>query len=299
MSGPGDLKLTDYLSEDELESLLQRAKAEDLGAKDIDVTSLECIPAALSHDAALVARQPGRLSGGAVISRLAGIYDERINVHLHLHDGKPFTGGQTLATLSGPLRSILTLERVALNFLTHLSGIATLTANFVEQIAHTRARIYDTRKTLPGLRHIEKYAVACGGGHSHRMGLYDAMLIKDNHISHIEPEQLAGTLRDAIQRAKRTWRELKFVEVEVDRLDQLDMLWDLDINVILLDNMPVDQIRQAVAMRDRIAGLIELEASGGINPANIRSIAETGVDRIAIGAITHSAPAVDIGLDLP
>jgi nicotinate-nucleotide pyrophosphorylase (carboxylating) len=190
------------------------------------------------------------------------------------------------------------MERVALNFCTHLSGIATLTSAFVDAVRGTKAGIYDTRKTIPGLRGLAKYAVACGGGRNHRIGLYDAVLVKDNHIAHVPTAQLAAAMSAGIAKARAMQPRPVFVEIEVDNLAQLEEVLRCDVDIILLDNMTPSQMQQAVSLRNRIAPRIELEASGGITLANVRAAAETGVDRIAIGALTHSAVALDLGLDI-
>jgi nicotinate-nucleotide pyrophosphorylase (carboxylating) len=206
--------------------------------------------------------------------------------------------GQPIATVIGPQRSILAAERVMLNFMTHLSGIATLTARFVAAIAGTRARILDTRKTIPGLRTLAKYAVRCGGGLSHRMGLHDAVLIKDNHLAGIPIAALKARLDEAITAARRLMPPPLFVAVEVDTLDQLQIVLRCAVDFVLLDNMPAEMMRHAAAIRDRVAPDVLLEASGQVNLQTVRAIAESGVDRISIGALTHSAPALDIGLDM-
>jgi nicotinate-nucleotide pyrophosphorylase (carboxylating) len=207
--------------------------------------------------------------------------------------------GDVIAKLTGSLRSILTIERVALNFLTHLSGIATLTRHYVAGVQDTSAKIYDTRKTLPGLRGLEKYAVTCGGGYSHRIGLYDAVLVKDNHLAHVPAKKLQASLGKAITKARRAEPPPDFIEVEVDTLEQFRQVLACKVDVILLDNMTNTQLRKAVQLRNKNAPQIQLEASGGVTMQTVSKIASTGVDRIAVGAITHSAPALDIALDIP
>ncbi len=292
------IPLGQYVSEEDLTSLIALARREDMGDVPFDVTGECFIPAQLRTTAVMRARKAGTLAGAALLPRIARQYDVAITVEAGASDGEPLAPRQAIATFTGPLRSILAMERVALNFCTHLSGIATLTAAFVETVHGTKAAIYDTRKTIPGLRGLAKYAVACGGGRNQRIGLHDAVLVKDNHIAHMRHEDLRITLSQGIARARAMSPAPKFVEVEVDNLEQLEQALQCDVDVILLDNMTTSRMRQAVALRDRIAPRIELEASGGITLANVRAVAETGVDRIAIGALTHSALALDIGLDI-
>lgn len=283
---------------DELADLIRRARAEDLGPDGTDVTSDLFIPADLKAKASVVARQPGYLSGAALLNQVVSTYDTSISVQVATPDGSAIKPGQTVATLTGPLRSILTAERVALNFMTMLSGVATLTARYVEQTAGTRAKVYDTRKTLPGLRGLQKYAVACGGGATHRMGLYDAVLLKDNHLAQVGDGNLTNAVTDAVQKCRAAHPGLKFVMIEVDTLTQLEQVLTTGIDIVLLDNMTTDQLIRAVEMRNRILPGVELEASGGVTLDTIRAIAQTGVDRISVGALTHSAPALDLGLDI-
>jgi nicotinate-nucleotide pyrophosphorylase (carboxylating) len=207
-------------------------------------------------------------------------------------DGEHVPAEKNLMTLAGPARALLSAERVALNFLQPLSGIATLTAQFVEAIKGTRARILDTRKTTPGWRQLEKYAVACGGGTNHRMGLFDMVLIKDNHLAALKAES-PNPIAAAVQRSRTRYPNLK-IEVEADTLEQVEQALDAGVDFVLLDNMNPVQMRLAV---QRAAGRAQTEASGGVNLASVRTIAETGVDFISVGALTHSARAVDIGLD--
>ncbi len=287
-----------FISSDELDALIRRARDEDLGPDGLDVTSELFVPANLLGEAAVIAREPGWLAGAALLKRVAGIYDKRLDVSIQTTDGSAIRPGQSVATLSGPMRSILSAERVAMNLITHLSGIASLTARYVEQTAGTQAQVYDTRKTLPGLRALEKYAVACGGGATHRMGLYDAVLLKDNHLAHIQPGGLTQAIADAVKRSREAYPDLTFVMVEVDTLDQLKDVLPTGVDIVLLDNMDTEQLKQAVALRDGTAPKVELEASGGVTLETIRAIAESGVDRISVGALTHSAPALDLGLDI-
>lgn len=288
----------DFVSSDEIAALIERARTEDLGPDRVDVTSTLFVPEHLTGQAHIVARQPGRLAGVTLLPDVMLAYGNTVTATIHLPDGSPIAPGQSVATLTGPLRDILTAERVALNLITHLSGIASLTARFVEQAQGTRAKVYDTRKTIPGLRGLQKYAVVCGGGATHRMGLYDAVLLKDNHLAHVRPDQLGNAVKQAAIRARGTYPGLKFVMIEVDTLDQLKLVLAAGVDIVLLDNMTNAQLTQAVALRDKTAPNVELEASGGVTLDTIRAIAQTGVDRISVGALTHSAPALDLGLDI-
>ncbi len=209
-----------------------------------------------------------------------------------INDGQPANAGQELLRVTGPARAILTAERVALNFVQRLSGVATLTAQFVTAIKGTGAKILDTRKTTPGWRRFEKYAVTCGGGHNHRLGLHDMILIKDNHLAALRHE-LPNAIAVAVQRARAQYPQLK-IEVEADTLEQAEQAAAASVDFILLDNMNLDQLRAAVG---QVRGHAQTEASGGVNLGTVRAIAETGVDFISVGAITHSARAVDIALD--
>ncbi|MCC7204918.1 MAG: carboxylating nicotinate-nucleotide diphosphorylase [Phycisphaeraceae bacterium] len=294
--------LWSYITRDDLASLLRQARQEDLGPAGIDVTSELVVDAHQRATAVFQARQGGVLAGAAIVPEIVERYDKAVTLTTHREDGQVLASANRIATLDGPLRSILAIERVALNFMTHLSGIATLTNRFVTLIAGTKARIIDTRKTLPGLRALQKYAVVCGGGANHRMGLYDAVLVKDNHIAHLSTRGIEDAARQlAAMAAKRSPRP-RFVEIEVDALDQLAAVLraarDGGIDRVLLDNMPPEVLKQAVAMRDKTAPKVLLEASGGVRLETVRAIAEAGVDLISIGALTHSAPSLDIGLDI-
>lgn len=290
--------LPDFVDDAELDALVTLARREDLGPDGIDVTSELFVPESLVGDAAMVSRAVGKIAGVALLPRVAAAYDPKIAVRIERPDGHAVSPGDSVARFTGPMRSILAMERVALNLVTHLSGVATLTSRFVEKTVGTRASIYDTRKTLPGLRGLQKYAVACGGGRTHRIGLYDAMLIKDNHLAHVRLTELAEALTAAAEKARAQYPGLKFVEVEVDSLDQLERALASSVDIVLLDNMGVDDLREAVSMRDRLAPAIELEASGGVDLHTVEAIARTGVDRISVGALTHSAPHLDLGLDI-
>lgn len=290
--------LNDFIDDPTLRLLTETAKLEDLGPEGVDVTSACFIDNSAMGRASFVARDPGRLAGLAALPTVCSAYGGRIELALHASDGDAVEPGQSLATLAGPMREVLAIERVALNLLTHLSGVATLTAQYVACCAGTNAKVCDTRKTLPGLRGLQKYAVACGGGTTHRIGLYDAVLIKDNHLAGTPLELLAGRLTETAEQARQLNPDLKFVEVEVDTLEQLAQVLKAPIDIALLDNMPPDMLTQAIAIRNEHAPAIELEASGGVSLDTIGDIAKTGVDRISVGALTHSAPSLDIGLDI-
>ena len=270
-----------------LEPLVRAALLEDLGRAG-DLTTNTIVPAEARARMTIRARQPGVVAG-LDLARLAfRLIDPAIDFVIDKLDGAALQAGDVVGRLDGPARGLLTAERTALNFLCHLSGIATVTRSMVEAVAHTRAIIVDTRKTTPGLRAIEKYAVRVGGGSNHRFGLDDAVLIKDNHVA------MAGGIRSAIERARTGVGHLVKIELEVDMLDQLAEALEVGIDAVLLDNMTADTLRQAVAM---VAGRAATEASGRINPQNAPAVAETGVDLISVGWLTHSAPVLDLGLD--
>lgn len=248
---------------------------------------------------AVVVRRDGVLSGSPVAEMVFGQLDLAVSWEPSVADGM-FVAAQTVvARVSGELRSLLIGERTVLNFLMHLSGVATQTRKFVEAVAGTKAVILDTRKTLPGWRALEKYAVRCGGGTNHRMGLYDGVLIKDNHLAAWVRRSGASTIADAVRQARSASPAGIAIEVEVDTLEQLRDALAGSPEIVLLDNMGPPMLREAVRLRDEIAPATRLEASGGITLSNVREIAETGVDRISIGALTHSAPALDIAFDWP
>ena len=281
----------------ELESaraLIRLALAEDLGESG-DRTSLATIPAGKMATAAFVARRSGVVAGLPVARSVCAAVDAELRFEADAEDGSAVGSGTVLARVSGPLRSILAAERTALNFLQRLSGIATLTRQYVDAVAGLPVRILDTRKTTPGWRLLEKYAVRAGGGTNHRIGLYDAILIKDNHIAGTDGP---SPVRRAVERARAyPGNAGLIVEVEVDSLAQLEEVLPAKPEIVLLDNMTDDRLRECVRLRDRLAPDTRLEASGGVTLATLRGIAETGVDRISVGALTHSAPAFDIGLD--
>src|SRR5271157_606892 len=272
-----------------VEDAVRAALAEDFGRAG-DITSQATIPASAKARAVIAARKkPGVLAGIALARKTFELVDPALRFEALLEDGEHFAPGAILARIDGPARSLLSAERVALNFLGRLCGVATLTSHYAQAIAHTRAKICCTRKTTPGLRAFEKYAVRCGGGVNHRFGLDDAILIKDNHI------EVAGGIVPALRAAKAFIGHLVKIEIEVDRLDQLREVLAEGADVVLLDNMSVAQLREAVAM---IGGRMKAEASGGIDLARLREVAETGVDLISSGALTHSAPTLDLGLDI-
>lgn len=272
--------------------LIDLALAEDLGTSG-DLTSLATIPQNARSKSAFVARVPGVVAGLPAAELVLSAYDLGIHFTSVVADGTKVEAGTTLATVSGSLQSILAAERIALNFLQRLSGVATLTRKFVDAVAGTNAKILDTRKTTPGWRLLEKYAVRCGGGMNHRVGLYGGIMIKDNHLA-----GLGGDLKRAVETARAYPGNSGLpVEVEVDTLAQLDQALELKVDIVLLDNMNMEQLRAAVARRNAIGPTVLLEASGGVNLTTVREIAETGVDRISVGALTHSAHALDIGLD--
>jgi nicotinate-nucleotide pyrophosphorylase (carboxylating) len=278
--------------------LIQMAIEEDLGRGDV-TTNLLFQDTEMAK-ATIVSREEIVVCGLPVVKEILRQYDRRLKMTPHAKDGQSVHVGNKLATLEGPLRSMLSAERVMLNFLQRLSGIATTTAKYVRAIRGTRAKIYDTRKTLPGWRILEKYAVRCGGGHNHRIGLYDGILVKDNHLAELG-RNFPARLRRIVEEAKRI-EGLRFVAVEVDHVDhQLNHVLKIPgIDIVLLDNMGQWQLKHAIEMRDAMCGKNRkplLEASGNITLDNVSAIAQCGVDRIAIGAITHSAIAVDIGLD--
>lgn len=279
------------LSPREIVAAVRRALAEDLGKG--DVTTLALVPAQARARARLVARTPLTVAGLDFAVRAFQLLDRRVRVLERLDDGAAAPGGATLLRVEGPTRALLSAERTALNFVQWLSGVATFTAQFVAAVAGTGVRILDTRKTTPGWRRFEKYAVACGGGQNHRRGLFDQVLIKDNHLAALRSRR-PDAISWAVRRARAACPGLR-VEVEAETLAQVRQAVAAGADIILLDNMPLEQLRQAVRL---VAGRARTEASGGITLANVRAVAETGVDFISVGALTHSAPAADVALDL-
>ena len=257
-----------------------------------DLTSEALVPADLQISAQLVAREEGVLCGEDVFASAMSSTGP-VTLRFLKHDSDLFSAGDALAVLSGPAHSILRAERVALNFVQRLSGIATLTAKYVAETTGTKARIIDTRKTTPGLRFLERYAVRCGGGHNHRFSLSDAVLAKDNHLAALRSsrsEELTSALHSAFADLPHTTHK----EVEVDRLDQIEPVLAAGVNTIILDNFSIDDLRSGV---QQIAGRALVEASGGISPERVREIASTGVNLISVGALTHSVRSIDLGLD--
>lgn len=278
----------DPLPELLVDPLVRAALAEDLGRAG-DITSTACIPDDARLNVAFTARKSGVLAGLECARLALRAMDPNLRFEPLLADGDALGPGAVIARVSGSARAILSAERVALNLLGHLSGVASLTATYVERIAGTGARIIDTRKTTPGLRFLEKYAVRCGGGANHRFGLDDAVLIKDNHVA------ACGGVGEAIRRARAHVGHMVKIEAEVDTLDQFREALDAAPDIVMLDNFDLADMREAVRLA---AGRVVLEASGGVKLETVRDIAETGVDLISVGALTHSAPVLDIGLDV-
>jgi len=277
------LSLPDLL----IEPIVLASLAEDLGRAG-DVTSAACIPAEARLAAAFVARQGGVVAGLACARLAVTALDPAARFEAVVADGASVAAGQILARVEANARALLAAERTALNLVCRLSGVATLTAAYVAETAGTAARIIDTRKTTPGLRALEKYAVRCGGGANHRFGLDDAILLKDNHVA------ACGGVGEAVRRARAAVGHMVKIEVEIDRLDQLDEALAEGPDIVMLDNFSQVDLAEAVRRTD---GRALLEASGGVNLETVRAIAETGVDLISVGALTHSAPILDIGLD--
>jgi nicotinate-nucleotide pyrophosphorylase (carboxylating) len=289
--------------------LIALALLEDLG----DRGDLTCQALISPHEAAtvnVVARQPGVLAGSPIARLVFAALDPTITWTARKRDSDSLAPRDVVASVRGPLAQLLVGERTMLNFLTHLSGVASLTRRFVDAVAGTQAQILDTRKTLPGYRVLEKYAVRCGGGTNHRLGLYDGVLIKDNHLAawttHEKPRgcnpsasdaAFAPTVADAVRTAREKSPPGVSIEVEVETLDQLRDALDGGPDIVLLDNMPPAALWEAVSIRNAKAPGVKLEASGGVTLENVRAVAETGVDRISIGALTHSAPALDLAFD--
>ena len=274
-----------------IDKVLEMALAED--APWGDITSNYLISAEATAHAKLVAREPGIFSGGQVFERAFQLTDPNSKVVLHLADGDAFAIGDTIAEVWSNARALLTAERVALNLTQRMSGISTLTAQYVAAVSGTKARIADTRKTTPGLRVLERHAVLCGGAHNHRFSLSDAVLAKDNHLAVLT----AGgkDLTTELLRVRSELPHTTHLEVEVDRIDQIAAVLAAKVDTIMLDNFTLDQLREGVAL---IGDNANVEASGGVNLSTVKAIAETGVDIISVGALTHSARALDLGLDV-
>jgi nicotinate-nucleotide pyrophosphorylase (carboxylating) len=270
-----------------VDKAVAEALAEDLGLGG-DITTQATVAAGTRAAGVIAARKAGTIAGVQLAEAAFKTLDPFTQFEAFVGDGSRIEAGGVIARVSGEARTLLTAERTALNFLGHLSGIATLTARYVAAVAGTKARIIDTRKTTPSLRALEKFAVRCGGGVNHRFGLFDAILIKDNHIV------ASGGVGAALERARAHAGHMVKVEIEVTNLDEIDEALQLDPDALLLDNMDVSALRAAVK---EVAGRVVTEASGGVNLDTVRAIAETGVDLISVGALTHSAPVLDIGLD--
>jgi nicotinate-nucleotide pyrophosphorylase (carboxylating) len=279
--------MTPFLNPLLVQDAVRNALLEDLGRAG-DITTLSTIPAHATSVAHFNARENGVIAGLDFAREAFRVVDASVSFDALLQDGDAVSPKQRIASAQGCSRSLLSAERVALNYLCRLSGIASLTAKYVAEISHTKAKIADTRKTTPGLRAFEKYAVRCGGGMNHRFGLDDAVMIKDNHII------AAGGISNALRAAKSAVGHLVKIEIEVDRLEQLELVLREGADVVLLDNMPLDMLREAVSM---VGDKMLCEASGGVNLTTVKAIAETGVDIISVGALTHSAKVFDVGLD--
>jgi nicotinate-nucleotide pyrophosphorylase (carboxylating) len=282
----------------EARQLIKMAIEEDLGSGDI--TSELLFKDDIIAETNIISREEIVVCGMGIAREILGFYDRRLKLKVFVKDGEVAHVGRKIATIKGPLRSMLSAERVMLNFLQRLSGIATTTRKFVRAVEGTKAKIYDTRKTMPGWRTLEKYAVRCGGGHNHRLGLYDAVLIKDNHLAQLG-RNFYPKLKKIIELARKL-KGSKFIAVEVDHVDdQLNYVLNIPgIDIVLLDNMGQWQLKHAVDMRNKMCRRGRrplLEASGNISLSNVSAIAQSGIDRIAVGEITHSARAVDIAVD--
>ena len=275
------------MSKKHTRKLVRAALEEDLAGIG-DLTTNALIPKEARVRAYVVAREDGILAGGEIAAITFAELSKKVQVRQIKKDGTRFKKGERLIEIKGPARPILTGERTALNFIRHLSGIATLTGKFADKCKGTRAKIYDTRKTTPGLRTLEKHAVVCGGGVNHRFGLYDAVLIKDNHV------EVAGSIEAAVRRARKKSPKGTPIQVECDTLAEVRAAIEAGPDMLLCDNMPPARLKQAVAI---VGGRCAVEASGGVNLRTVAGIARSGVDRISVGAITHSAPQVDLALD--
>jgi nicotinate-nucleotide pyrophosphorylase (carboxylating) len=289
---------------DDLSQLVRLAIREDLD-RGIDITTMALVPPRLKGSASLIARKTGIIAGIDLVEAMLQEMDVGIEWTQLVGDGQEVQPGQNIANLTGEARELLTCERTILNFICRLSGIATLTRHYVDTVQGTRARVYDTRKTAPGWRRLDKYAVRCGGGHNHRRGLYDGILIKDNHLACraivdsklLEPEAAVQLARAFVASGGIRFEQPPMIEIEIDRVEQLASALSAAPDIVLLDNMTNIQLAECVMIRNRQAPHVELEASGGVSLKTIASIATTGVDRISVGALTHSAPVLDIALD--
>ena len=285
------MKLPDILSFPDVKLRICEALAEDLGPKKIDATSFALVPQGEAAKAHLVAREAGVLAGGPVAAEVFRQVNADLKVVQKKNDGTKVNPGDVVLTVSGSARAMLVAERTALNFIQRMTGIATMTRRYVEEVNNPDVLILDTRKTTPTLRTFEKYSVVCGGGTNHRYGLFDRVLIKDNHLAHWT--RTGGTLADAVMESRKKYPGL-LVEVEVDTIDQLNEVLVAKPDWVLLDNMLPLKLRECVKLCD---GICKTEASGGVNLKTIREIAKTGVNAISVGALTHSAPSMDLALD--
>ena len=287
-------------TKEDFAQLLKLALYEDVQTVG-DLTCLALVPETAQGSAAIAARNTGILAGTPLIPLILSAVDPKLTWEPQLEDSVELSRGTIVGIIRGPARGLLIAERPVLNFLGRLSGIATLTRQYVDTISRTNARIYDTRKTTPGWRRLEKYAVHCGGGTNHRAGLYDAVLIKDNHLALGRQESEPFSPAEAVVRTKEFFRQrstmLPIIEIEVDTLDQLRDVLPTEPDIVLLDNMTPPQIAEAVQIRNMLKPQTQLEASGGITLETVRAVAETGVERISVGALTHSAVSLDFGLD--
>ncbi len=306
LSDPNDLSLNDFAQQLRRGGLVDRlinlARDEDMGVPAQDWTGELMFSPRATREVHLRARQEGIVAGLAFLPDLIAVFSANndIEFQTHINDGDEIRPGTTLATLRGNARELVALERTMLNLISRMCGIATLTREYVRLVQGTSARICDTRKTTPGMRVFEKYAVRCGGGSTHRLGLHDAVLIKDNHIAGLSPEEIATRVGDLAYTLSDTNTALWFVQIEVDSLDQLRGVLRVPsgiLDIVLLDNMPPEMLKDAVRMRDESNSELLLEASGGVTLDSLRSIALSGVDRVSIGALTHQAQSIDLGLD--
>jgi len=289
---------------EDLSDILRLAIREDLD-RSVDLTTMAIVPTGVRGSAALISRSAGVAAGIDLIDEMITELDAGIQWDQRVGDGESIGPGQVLSVLHGEARDLLTCERTILNVVCRMCGIASLTDQFVRAVEGTKARVYDTRKTTPGWRRLEKYAVRCGGGHNHRLGLYDGVLIKDNHLASraakdgelLDPGQAVALAKEFVASGAVRFEYPPMIEVEIDRLSQLESALKAKPNIVLLDNMTCAQLEECVAIRNRIAPEVELEASGGVRLSTIGAIARTGVERISVGALTHSAIVHDIGLD--
>jgi len=273
-----------------LKEFLKKAIEEDIGSGDI--TTEFCIPISQYSVAYIIAKEEGIIAGMPFVIELYALIDKSLKIEIFKQEGIILKKGDIIATIKGRTKSILMGERIGLNLIQRLSGIATLTKKFVDAVKDTKVKILDTRKTTPNMRMFEKYAVRIGGGFNHRFGLYDGILIKDNHIKAV------GSIKEAVERVKKAGTRMLKIEVEVENLQQLKEALYVGVDMIMLDNMPLSMLKEAVKITKQYDPSVKLEASGGINLQNIKDIAETGVDFISIGSITHSAKAIDISMEI-